>query len=119
MSYLKVKTESLGIEWFWFGFFCFEKWSAGSWLFVFSFVWVHAAVHWLVVLFYDLHEIIFCIWYVLIEEMQTVNLYWEAFIVFIVETATRMVNPCKIFFCSTNHWRFATNNELGKRLKKS
>lgn len=32
----------------------------------------------------------------------------------IVETATRVVNTCKILFCSTNHWRFATDNELGK-----
>lgn len=42
------------------------------------------------------------------------NLYWEAFIVIIVETTTRMVNSCKILFHSTNHWRFASNNELGK-----
>ena len=40
------------------------------------------------------------------------NLYWEAFIVVIVETATRMVNSCKILFRSTNHWRFAASNEL-------
>lgn len=65
-SPLKVKTERSETEGFWFGvFFCFEKWSAGNWLFLF-FARVRSAVHWLVVLFYDLHEIICCIWYVLI-----------------------------------------------------
>lgn len=41
-------------------------------------------------------------------------LYWEVFIVVIVETVRRFVNSCKVLFCSTNHWRFATDNELGK-----
>lgn len=73
-SYLEVKSERSEMEGFCFGFFFYWDfienyyWEMVCWQLpvLFSFVWVCSAVHWLVVLFYGLHEIIFCIWYVLI-----------------------------------------------------
>lgn len=38
------------------------------------------------------------------------NLHWEVFVAIVEEIVTRMVKSCN----STNHYRLATNNELGK-----